>query len=340
MRYRNQELIIGNEGQGLLRRSAVAIIGIGALGTVAAELLARAGIGKLILIDKDIVDISNLQRQSLFDESDIGKPKVDVAREKIGKINSDIFIDAKATNLNSGNINEINADVLIDCADNIETKLLLNEYAIKKGIPLVHGAVAGSRGQLFNVVPGSTCLRCIFKESELECENEGILNSVSHLIGAMQANEALKILLKKNYEKCLIRIDVFSNNFEKINVKKNNKCAACNGNYEYLNKTENKKTKPFIIEKCKTKAVFAAKPVGNVKLNLGKIKKVFKTKMETPIILVLDCEDEIIVHDYGEIIFKTLTDTKKIEKIANEIYEAGSYGRRKEVVAHERSEYT
>ncbi len=324
MRYKSQEPIIGKEGQGLLRKSTVALIGIGALGTVVTELLARAGIGRLVLIDRDIIDISNLRRQSLFAESDIGKPKADVAKEKIRKINSGIVIDAKAMNLNSKNVDKINADVLVDCADNIETKFLLNDYAIKKGIPLVHGAVAGSIGQLFNVIPNSTCLRCLFKESELKCNSEGILNSASHLVATMQANEVLKILLGEDYEKCFIRIDLLKNNFEKISVKKNSKCPACNGNYEYLNKTENKKMKQFIIEKCKTKATFTAKPIGNVKLNLDKIKKMFKTRVETPIILVLDCEDEVIVHNYGEIVFKTLTDTKKIERIASEIYEAGT----------------
>jgi len=179
MRYLRQEIFreIGKKGQSKLRKSTVAIVGLGALGSVSAELLARAGIGKLIVIDRDIVELSNLQRQSLYDESDIGKPKAIAAKEKLSKINSEIKIDIFIDDLNRENIDKIlslrgkyidekfnkivennkknknNIDLILDCTDNLETRFLVNDFSIKNKIPFIYSSAVGSKGYVFNVMP-------------------------------------------------------------------------------------------------------------------------------------------------------------------------------------------
>jgi len=243
MRYIRQEISgeIGKNGQEKLRKSTAAIVGVGALGSVSAELLARAGIGKLLLIDRDIVELSNLQRQSLFDENDIGKPKALAAKEHLSKINSDVEINFFIEDLNFENIRKIlnkNIDLVLDCTDNLETRFLINDFSIKNNLPFIYSSAVGSKGYVFNIIPNKTpCLRCFLKEaSQLDtCETAGVLNSITNLISSIQSNEAIKILLGKGYEKNLLFFDVWKNDMSKIKINKNKSCICCNiKNYEYL----------------------------------------------------------------------------------------------------------
>ncbi len=243
MRYIRQIIFseIGKKGQEKLSKSAVAIVGLGALGSVSADLMARAGIEKLILIDRDIVEISNLQRQSLFDESDVGKPKALAAREKLRKINSNIQINFFIDNMNFGNVGKLlnKIDLILDCTDNLETRFLINDFSIKNKIPFIYASAVGSKGYIFNIIPNKNnpCLRCFLKEAaQLEtCETAGVLNSITNLISSVQANESIKILLNKDYEKNLLFFDVWKNELMKIKVKKNRNCICCiKNNFEYL----------------------------------------------------------------------------------------------------------
>ena len=245
MRYIRQEIFseIGKKGQSKLRKSSVAIIGLGALGSIAAELLTRAGIGKLILTDRDIVELSNLQRQSLYDEHDIGKPKAMAAKEKLKKINSEIEIKIFVDDLNYNNINKIikdkNADLILDCTDNLETRFLINDFSVKNKIPFIYSSAVGSKGYVFNIVPdkNNPCLRCFLKDAaQLDtCETTGVLNTITHLIPSIQVNEAIKILLRKDFEKNLLFFDVWKNELMKIKINKNKNCECCvKNNFEYL----------------------------------------------------------------------------------------------------------
>ncbi|MBI2655100.1 ThiF family adenylyltransferase [Candidatus Woesearchaeota archaeon] len=262
MRYIRQEIFreIGKKGQKKLSKSSVAIVGLGALGSVSAELLARAGIGRLILIDRDVVELSNLQRQALFDEKDIGKPKSLAAKEKLNKINSEIKIGFYVDDLNSDNISEMisikgkhnnvknnkkyiknnkNTDLILDCTDNLETRFLINDFSIKNRIPFIYSSAVGSKGYVFNLIPdkNNPCLRCFLKyAAQLDtCETSGVLNSITNLISSIQANESIKILLNKNYEKNLLFFDVWKNELSKIKVNKSKNCGCCaKKNFEYL----------------------------------------------------------------------------------------------------------
>ena len=139
-KYSRQELYIGKRRQDLLRKRTVSVVGIGALGSVSAELLARAGIGKLKLIDRDFIEKSNLQRQALFAEADVGKLKAKVACEKLKKINSDVEIEYFVDDLNADNAEIMKSDMILDCVDNMETRFLIDDYCAKKMIPWVHAS--------------------------------------------------------------------------------------------------------------------------------------------------------------------------------------------------------
>jgi len=283
MRYIRQQIFreIGKSGQKKLGKSTVAIVGLGALGSVSAELLARAGIGKLILIDRDVVELSNLQRQALYDEDDVGKPKAMAAKEKLSKINSDVEIDLFIDDLNSENIGKIfkNINLILDCTDNLETRFLINDFSVKNNIPFIYSSAVGSKGYVFDIVPNKTaCLRCFLKEANnLEsCETFGVLNSITHLIPSIQTNEAIKILLGKHFEINLVYFDIWNNELSKIKISKNKNCVCCaKNNFEYLNGKKQSK----IIKLCGDNVYqIKTKNIDNRQFNelKNKLKKVGK----------------------------------------------------------------
>jgi|SRR3989344_3298455 len=237
MRYSRQEILIGKKAQEKLRNSTVSIVGLGALGSVSANLLVRAGIGKLILIDRDLVEVSNLQRQSLFTEEHLGKPKAIVAKEILNKINSEVEVVFYFDDLNYKNINLIKSDLILDCTDNLETRFLINEFCVKNKIPWIYSSAVKSSGYVFNILPDKPCVGCILRNliAEETCEISGVLNTITNLISSIQVNEAIKILTGNNSEKDLIFINLDKNELTKIKVKKDPNCHACNKNFEYLN---------------------------------------------------------------------------------------------------------
>ncbi len=235
MRYCRQNLlkVLNKKKQSVLAKQTVSIIGLGALGTRVAELLARAGAKSFILVDRDVVDITNLQRQTLYTETDINTYKVEASTIHLLQIDSDLKIKSLIMDLNKKNINLIFSDLIIDCTDNQETKLLLNKFAVENKIPLIYGSVIQTRGYVFNIIPNknSPCLSCFIKKpTEFlgNCDIHGILNTACSLIATIQANEAIKILTNQEPEKSLIFADIWKNEITKIHVKKNKSCKVCN----------------------------------------------------------------------------------------------------------------
>lgn len=239
MRYSKQILVkqIGAENQKKLESARVAIVGLGATGSSSAEMLARAGVGNLVLIDRDVVELTNLQRQSLFTEADIGKPKALAAKEALQRINSSISITAFPNDLDYDNVNLLESDLILDCTDNLFTRFLINDYCKKNNKPWIYSAVVGTKGMTMNFLPSSkVCFSCIFSLVEgLEtCETAGILNTVPTAVTALQVTEAFKILTAQKPRKKLLYIDLWKGSFEEIAVKADRKCRACKGSYEYL----------------------------------------------------------------------------------------------------------
>jgi molybdopterin-synthase adenylyltransferase len=223
-RYSRQVLFpgIGAEGQKRLANASAAVVGCGATGTCVSSLLARAGVGRLLIIDRDYVEPSNLQRQSLFDEADAAEslPKAVAAARKISAFNSEISVRAEVADLVPDNIESLlgGADLLLDATDNFETRYLLNDFAVKRGAPWIYAAAVAAYGVTMNIIPGETaCLSCIFPaapQGALEtCDTAGILNSAVNLVGSIQATEALKFLTgaRDKLRRTLLSFDLWSN---------------------------------------------------------------------------------------------------------------------------------
>ncbi len=194
---------LGAEGQQALGDSIAVIVGCGALGTAQAALLARAGVGRLRLIDRDYVEESNLQRQLLYTEDDAraGLPKAEAARRHLVEANSSVEVEARIADLDPESAEEhlAGADVILDGTDNFETRFLINDFAVSTGVPWIYGAAVGAYGIAMPVLPGETaCLRCIYplppSGTQPTCETAGVLGPITSLIGSMQAMDAIKIM--------------------------------------------------------------------------------------------------------------------------------------------------
>jgi adenylyltransferase/sulfurtransferase len=236
---------IGLQGQQRIADSAAMVIGCGALGSVVAESLVRAGAGLVRLVDRDFVELHNLQRQVLYDESDVksGLPKSIAAQRKLQAINSSIRIEASVADLDHRNIGQLAAgvDVLVDGTDNFETRFLINDYALETGVPWIYGGCLGSEGQTMTIVPGrGNCLHCLMTDgppppgTTAGCDVAGILGPVVNVIASIEAAEALKIL-SGNIERVstdLAVVDLWSGRWHKMqlgNLADRVQCPACRG---------------------------------------------------------------------------------------------------------------
>jgi molybdopterin/thiamine biosynthesis adenylyltransferase len=242
-RYSRQILFrgIAAEGQRRLAAGRVAIVGCGATGSAVASLLARAGVGTLRIIDRDYVEPSNLQRQSLFEETDAADslPKAVAAARKIAAFNSEIVVEPRVEDLVPGNIDLLlqDIDVILDGTDNFETRYLLNDFAVKNSLPWIYAAAVGSYGVTLNVLPSQTaCLACIFPDTPRglveTCETSGILNSAVNLVASIAATEAVKLLVggeaAKKLRQTLWSYDVWTNDHAEIAADKPRPgCRAC-----------------------------------------------------------------------------------------------------------------
>jgi molybdopterin-synthase adenylyltransferase len=204
-RYSRQILFagIGEAGQQHLLQAHAAIVGCGALGSFQAAALARAGVGRLTIVDRDYVELGNLQRQWLFEESDAAEalPKAVAAARRLASINASVHIEGIVADLTPANIEDLlaSAQVILDGTDNFETRYLLNDFAVSRGIPWIYGAAVGSYGLTMPIIPGVTaCFRCVYPNppegSQPTCETAGVLNSITAAIAALQSADALKIL--------------------------------------------------------------------------------------------------------------------------------------------------
>ena len=239
-RYARQAVLpmIGRPGQEALSRSSVLVVGCGALGSTQAELLARAGIGHLILVDRDVLELHNLQRQFLFDEQDVRErmPKAAAAARRLRAINSEISIDAQVADVTAANVAELigPADLVIDGTDNFETRYLLNDAAVQAGKPWIYGGVLGADGTVMAVRPGQgPCLRCVFPDPPdahllPTCETQGVLNTAVVWVAALQVTEALKLLVRDpTVEHKLTTLDVWHGTSRSVTVQRDAACACC-----------------------------------------------------------------------------------------------------------------
>jgi molybdopterin/thiamine biosynthesis adenylyltransferase len=241
-RYSRQILFapLGEEGQRRLGEARVGIVGCGALGAAQAGLLARAGVGRLRLIDRDVVEASNLQRQALYDEDDARehRPKALAAQARLGRINRQIEVEAHVADLTAANAGALldGCDVLLDGTDNLATRYLLNDFALERGVAWIYGAAVGARGMTFTVIPGATaCLECLFPgavEAELmeTCDTAGVLGWVVAWVAALQVSECVKLLAgaRQALRTSLLSADLWANQFRELRAPaRDPECRAC-----------------------------------------------------------------------------------------------------------------
>ena len=231
-------LEIGVKGQRRLFEKSVVLIGCGGLGCTIASHLVRAGVGRIAIVDDDLVDLSNIQRQILFDEKDAKArvPKATAAGHRLRRINSEVDVIEHVTKVNPGNIEGLtdHAHLIIDGTDNIESRLLINEVSVRNHIPWIFGGVAGTLGMTMNIIPGKTpCFECIAgsmpgSQIAVRSSSVGLLGTVPAIIGSIQATEALKILLEDgDVSLDLIYFNIWANSFHKIKTISNPDCTIC-----------------------------------------------------------------------------------------------------------------
>ena len=267
-RYHRQMLLpgFGEQGQQRLLGATALLLGCGALGSAAADMLARAGVGHLRIVDRDFIELTNLQRQVLFDERDVteGLPKAEAARRRLARINSQVEVTAIVDDVNHGNIERLadGVDVLVDGLDNFETRYLANDCAVKHGIPYVYGGAVGTAGMAYPILPhtaagsapwetlpggsrATPCLRCLFEQApppgeSPTCDTAGVIGPVVAIIANFQAAEVLKILTGNFTRVCptMLNIDLWANTALHLKVgraREHGDCPCCKQrNFEFL----------------------------------------------------------------------------------------------------------
>lgn len=283
-RYSRQILFreIGREGQEKLLNSRVLLVGCGALGASHAEMLARAGVGTLRIVDRDFVEYTNLQRQTLFKEEDAENrvPKAAAAKQRIAEINSEITVEEIVADVNNSNIESLidGCDLVLDGTDNFQVRYLVNDACVKHGKTWIYGAAVSSYGTTMTVIPGETpCLRCVFEEmpdagSSPTCDTAGVIMPIISSISAVQVSEAIKILTGKRaaLHRSLMQVDVWQNDWRKIKLAgPDADCVACGKRtFEFLDAD----AQEFSAVLCGRNAVQVAPP-RPVSLNLASLNE-------------------------------------------------------------------
>jgi molybdopterin/thiamine biosynthesis adenylyltransferase len=240
-RYAKQVLFgpLGREGQERLGKSRVTIVGLGALGSMLANHLVRAGVGFVRLCDRDFVELDNLQRQVLYDEEDVkaNLPKAAAAAAKLARINGGVALDPRVCDVNYANAEELakDVDLVLDGTDNFETRFLLNDACVKLGRPWVYGGVVGSYGMVMSVLPGEgPCFACLVGDlpapgTSATCDTAGVLNTAVGVVASLEANEAIKILAGKRDALAggLQTLDIWHNTSQILKVPRSEACPVC-----------------------------------------------------------------------------------------------------------------
>ncbi len=235
-RYSRQIKLLGEEGQRKLRETTVLLIGVGGLGSYIAYELVALGIGKLILVDPQTVELSNLNRQILYATSDVGKPKVEVAKKKLSDLNPDVVIEAVRKEITPENIRELvaEADIVVDGLDNWATRLIVNDECVRQGKIFVHGGVREFYGQILTVIPGKgPCLRCIIPQPPRE-ERLQVISGVVGLVASMEVVEVIKVATGKGrpaYDRIVV-YDGLEQTLSHIKIARRPDCPACSRYYE------------------------------------------------------------------------------------------------------------
>ncbi len=287
-RYSRQVMLqeIGYQGQLKLKQARVCVVGVGGLGNPITTRLAAMGVGKIRIVDRDVIELSNLHRQTMFNEDDVGQVKVETAAKKLRKLNDDIIIEELPVSINDYTALDAvdGCDVVIDALDSVNARYSLNKACIEKKIPFVTGAAVGVTGQTFTIIPNeSACYHCLFpaldEDSMPTCSIEGVHPSILSIIGGIEVSEAVKIITEKkpSLQDRVLHVDLENLIFNFTKVSKVEECSVCGSG----RKQEKAKEEIILEELCgrnKGKRTFSITPTYFVDLNVDKITSVGKEK--------------------------------------------------------------
>lgn len=330
-RYQKQELFLGNKGQSQLQNAQVLIIGAGALGSASAEMLARAGIGTMTIVDRDYVEYSNLQRQQLYTEADANAklPKAVAAKNRLQQINSEINFNSHIIDINATNIEDLvkNQTILIDATDNFETRMVVNDAAVKHSIPFIFGACVGSYGLTFPVLPGQTpCLHCLMNHLPLDgmtCDTVGVISPIVQIIASLQVTQAIKLLTGHKFVPTLQSLEIWKNEKSEINITnmKNTNCPTCSEQAIFPYLSFENQTKTDVL--CGRDAV-QIRPSSPLQVPIQSLRERIKplvTKITVnPYLLSCSFEDfRVVIFKDGRAIIHGTNDASKARTIYNRI---------------------
>jgi molybdopterin/thiamine biosynthesis adenylyltransferase len=328
-RYSRQELFegIGREGQARIRDARVLVVGCGALGSSLAEMMVRAGVGSLTVADRDYLEESNLQRQSLFDERDLaaGLPKAAAAEAKLRAINSEVRVAGLVTDVSPDDAPELvrGADLVLDGTDNFETRFLINDVCVREGVPWVYGACVGSYGAALAVRPKTTpCLRCLLEEppppgSAPTCDTAGVIAPIVHVVAGIQAGEALKILARRTESLLagLVTVDLWAGTFSVLDLRGRAPwCPACTE--ERFDFAERASGGSAVL--CGRDAVQVRPPRGarvDLPLLAGRLSAVGRVSANEHLVRFVGAEGEMVVFRDGRAIVKGVSDPAQARSI-------------------------
>ena len=320
-RYSRQILFseIGLDGQRRLSKGSVTLIGCGGLGSVIATSLVRSGVGKLKIVDRDYVEEENLLHQTMYDEGDARRhlPKATAARHRLQRVNSKISIEASVTDVHYGNIEEIvgGSHVVMDGTDNFETRYLINDACVKKNIPWVYGAAAGSRGMCTTIVPGVTpCLRCIFPqapppESLHTCDTSGVILPAVQIVASLQVTECLRLLTGRHTPSGdLVYCDAWEGYQTRTKLARQKECPACRyGKYPALRPRKGASVNALCGRNTVLITYYEPKPIDLTSLN-RKLAPLGRTALSRDLLMFRIDDYQLAIFPDGRAIIKGTED--------------------------------
>lgn len=311
---------IGEKGQEKIKNARVAVLGLGSLGSAIADSLVRTGIGFIRVVDRDYVEISNLNHQILFDENSLDKPKVEAGAERLKEINSEVKIDPIAENIGPNNIKELieDVDIVLDATDNMKTRYIINDACIKNNKRWIFTSVLKTYGMNLNIIPDEgPCLRCLMPEkpergSMKTTETAGVLFTLPRIMGNIAATEAVKHITRNEPRKEMLTIDLWKDDYDMIKVNKRKNCKTCGEkDFEFLSKIEEEQ-----IE-INGENLVQISPRKKLELNLEDIKDRFeKSEMKGKSMLKIQLDNyELNLFKDGRLIVTGTDDPKKAKSL-------------------------
>jgi len=325
---------LGRKGQAKLRRSKVAVVGLGGLGSVSSLYLALAGVGHLRLIDQDTVELKNLHRQILYDMSDLRYPKVEAAAERIKQVNPSVKVEPVAENLRESNVDDLvqGVDCIVDGLDNMQTRYILNRASVKCGIPYVFGAAIGVEGNLSVFSPPQTpCLECVLPGLDDRylptCDTRGVLGATAGIIGTMQAMEAIKLLsgMVGSLTGKLMVCDFGDMYFTTIDIFKRPDCPVCGKSAMKIGKPIAKEERHALLCGGNTCNVNPQMPVAlSLDQLYARLKQRFKVVIKSSFVIVFEYDGgiEVSLFSGGRMLIKNIKDEAAALKVHDAILES------------------